>query len=234
MRKYNRLKDRYYEAFINDEDQEVFLEVPKDFPDWAPKEAYQAYIDARCDGHEEWWNALAFESEYYGFFDSMEEFVETQLLDENIDNDTYKDMYNSLYQDPFFECVDLYTFGRDIYFRYESELDTFFQEEDEYKYNASEFIGDYDEIIDPLEQFSEREKAILQGIVNNMEDDGDYEGAAVGYIQAVSELDEIPFRDVILNLENSSKYIDFKEGINYFFGDDGDFVYKDGYVFYVG
>ena len=76
--------------------------------------------------------------------------------------------------------------------------------------------------------------AILQGIGNSMEDEWDYEGVAVGYIEAVSELDEIPFRDVILNLEDSSKYIDFKKGINYFFGYNGDFVYEKGYVFYVG
>ena len=105
-------------------------------------------------------------------------------------------------------------------------------EEDEY--DASEFIGDYDEIIDPKAQFSEREMAILQGIGNSMEDEWDYEGVAVGYIQSVSEFDEIPFRDVILNLEDSSKYIDFKKGINYFFGYNGDFVYEKGYVFYVG
>ena len=67
-----------------------------------------------------------------------------------------------------------------------------------------------------------------------MEDDGDYEGAAVGYIQAVSELDEIPFRDIILDLDNYPKYTDFKKGINYFFGYNGDFVYEKGYVFYVG
>ena len=230
-RRYNYLKEKVTD-FIDDDSNRVELKVPKDFPEGEPKEAYQAYIDARCDGHEEWWNALAFESEYYGFYDSMEEFVETQFLDENIDKDTYKDMYNSLYEDPFFECVDLYTFGRELYHHYEPELKILIPEEDEY--DASEFIGDYDEIIDPKAQFSEREMAILQGIGNSMEDEWDYEGVAVGYIQSVSELDEIPFRDVILNLEDSSKYIDFKKGINYFFGYNGDFVYEKGYVVYVG
>ena len=229
-RKYNYLKEKVTD-FISDDDNNVELKVPNDFPEDIPEGAYQAYIDARCAGYEEGWNAEDFESKYYGFFDSMEEFVETQFLDENIDKDTYKDMY-TLYQDPFFECVDLYTFGRDIYHYYEPELKILIPEEDEY--DASEFIGDYDEIIDPKAQFSEREMAILQGIGNSMEDEWDYEGVAVGYIQSVSELDEIPFRDVILNLEDSSKYIDFKKGINYFFGYNGDFVYEKGYVFYVG
>lgn len=230
-RRYNYLKEKVTD-FIDDDDHNVELKVPNDFPERTDEGAYQAYIDARCDGHEEWWNAKDFESEYYGFYDSMEEFVEIQFLDENIDKDTYKDRYNSLYEDPFFECVDLYTFGRDIYFHYEPELKILIPEEDEY--DASEFIGDYDEVIDPKAQFSEREIAILQGIGNNMEDEWDYEGAAVGYIQAVSEFDETPFRDVILNLENSSKYIDFKKGINYFFGYNGDFVYEKGYVFFIG
>ena len=226
-RRYNYLKEKVTD-FIDDDDNRVELKFPKDFPEGEPKEAYQAYIDACCDGHEEYWNVEDFENKYFGFYDSMEEFVETQFLDWEVDKDTY----TSVYEDPFFECVNLYTFGRDIYLHYESDLETFFQEEDE-DTDASEFIGDYDEIIDPKEQFSEREKAILQGIGNNMEDDRDYEGAAVGYIQAVSEFDEIPFREVILDLDNYSKYTDFKEGINYFFGYNSDYVYEKGYVFYV-
>lgn len=227
-RRYNHLKEKGT-GFIDDDDNNVELKVPDDFPERTDEGAYQAYIDACCDGHEEWWNAEDFESQYFGFYDSMEEFVEIQFLDWEIDKDTY----TSVYGDPFFECVDLYTFGRDVYLHYESDLETFFQEEDE-DTDASEFIGDYDEVINPKEHFSEREIAILQGIGNNMEDEWDYEGAAVGYIQAVSEFDEIPFRDVILNLENSPKYIDFKKGIDHFFGNNSDYVYKDGYVFFIG
>ena len=146
-RRYNYLKEKVTD-FIDDDDHNVELKVPNDFPEDIPEGAYQAYIDARCAGYEEGWNAEDFKSEYYGFYDSMEEFVEIQFLDENIDKDTYKDMYNSLYQDPFFECVDLYTFGRELYHHYEPELKILIPEEDEY--DASEFIGDYDEIIDPL------------------------------------------------------------------------------------
>ena len=224
-RKYNYLKEKVTD-FIDDDDHNVELKVPNDFPDLVPEGAYQAYIDACCDGHEEWWNAEDFDDRYAGFYDSMEEFVEIQLLSWGVG----KDM--SLYEDPLFDCVDLYTFGKDIYRHYEPELKTLIPEEDEY--DTSEFIGDNDEITDPKAQFSEREMAILQGIGNSMEDEWDYEGVAVGYIQSVSELDEIPFRDIILNLEDSSKYIDFKKGINYFFGYNGDFVYEKGYVFYVG
>lgn len=89
MRKYNRIKERYYEAFINDEDQEVTLEVPENFPDWAPKEAYQAYIEARCDGNEEWWNAESFNSEYEGEYASMEDFVKHYYEDEEVLRDYY-------------------------------------------------------------------------------------------------------------------------------------------------
>lgn len=227
-RRYNYLKEKVT-GFIDDDDNNVELKVPDDFPERTDEGAYQAYIDACCDGHEEWWNAGDFDYRYCGFYDSMEEFVEIQFLSWGVDKDTYV----CLDEDPFFDCVDLYAFGRDIYLHYESELETLFSEEDE-DTDASEFIGDYDEVINPKEHFSEREKAILQGIGDSMSDEWDYEGAAVGYIEAISKFDKISFRDVILNLENSSKYIDFKEGIDCFFGYNGDFVYEKGYVFFIG
>ena len=49
MRKYSRLKEKTTD-FIGDNDNYVELEVPSDFPDWAPKEAYEAYIEGYCDG----------------------------------------------------------------------------------------------------------------------------------------------------------------------------------------
>ena len=47
MRKYNRLKERYFETdFIDDEDSKVFANgVPKDFPNDVPEGAYFAFLD---------------------------------------------------------------------------------------------------------------------------------------------------------------------------------------------
>lgn len=223
---------RYYEAFINDEDQEVILEVPEDFPDWAPKEAYRAYIEVRCDGHEEWWNARYFDFEYEGEYDSMEDFVKQYYESEEV----LRDSYDSLYDDPFFECVDLYTMGKEVYHIYEADLDALYEE---YNNNdeddASAFIGDDDESPTSfLDSLSDRKRKILDYIGKNAEDEWDYEGIAKGYIDAISELDDIPFRYVVFNFPNSDSFINYEDGINDLFGVYGNFAYKDGFVFNVG
>ena len=55
---------------------------------------------------------------------------------------------------------------------------------------------------------------------------------AEGYIKAISELDDISFRDVVFNFPNSSSLINYRYGIDGLFDAlNGDYYYYEGYVF---
>ena len=116
MRKYNRLKERYYETdFIDDADQKTKVEgrVPEDFPNWAPEEAYQAYIDAFYDGDETSWNLMDFLYSYEGRYDSAQSFLE-----ESLSRSSVEEFLNILS-----ESLDLEELGSKIYSFYEEEVD---------------------------------------------------------------------------------------------------------------
>ena len=229
MRKYSHLKEKTTE-FIGDDDKNVELEFPSDFPDWAPKEAYEAYIEGYCDGDESLWNAREFDDKYEGHYESMEDFVKEHYEDEEVFTDTY----SSIWKDPFFDCVDLYTMGMRVYSIYKADLDALYEEYyNEDGYDASAFIGDDDESPTSfLDSLSERERKILDYIGNTAEDEWDYKGMAEGYIKAISELDDVSFRYVVFNFPNSSSLIDYSCGINGLFDAlNGDYYYYNGYVF---
>ena len=229
MRKYSYLKEKTTD-FIGDDDRNVELEVPSDFPDWAPKEAYEAYIEGYCDGDESLWNAREFDEKYEGYYESMEDFVKEYYENEEVFTDTY----SSIWEDPFFDCVDLNIMGRRIYHIYEADLNALFEEyNNDDGYDASSFIGDDDESPTSfLDSLSEREKKILDYIGNTAEDEWDYDGMAEGYIKAISELDDISFRDVVFNFPNSSSLINYRYGIDGLFDAlNGDYYYYEGYVF---
>ena len=87
MRKYSRLKEKTTD-FIGDDDKNVELELPSDFPDWAPKEAYEAYIEGYCDGDESLWNVREFDEKYEGHYESMGDFVKEYYENEEALTDT--------------------------------------------------------------------------------------------------------------------------------------------------
>ena len=89
-----------------------------------------------------------------------------------------------------------------------------------------------------IEENSEEEKSKekrRRRILYNLKDTtkNGLEAVAEAYIKTISELEDIPFRNVILdNEENYEKYIDYSQGQNDVFDPlYGDYFYADGYVF---
>lgn len=231
MRRYSHLKEKTID-FIGDEDRNVEFEVPSDFPNGVPEEAYEAYIEGYCDGEESQWDVENFEDSYEGYYESMEDFV--KFFYEYI-SVPVRETYISIWDDPFFNCVNLHTLGQEIYNLYEDYLITLYEEynPEDIGYDASAFIGDNDESTTSfLDSLSERERRILEYIGKNAEDEYDYEGIAKGYIEAISELEDTSFRSVVLDFPNSSSFIDYREGVRDLFdGINGDYYYYNGYVF---
>lgn len=122
---------------------------------------------------------------------------------------------------------------------YKRAIDYFFEEINNNEivilHNPSVFIGDDDEPSPSFrETLPEREKIILDYIEEEAEEEGDYEGIAKGYICAISELEDIPFRYVVFDFPDSDSFINYKSGINGLFGRYGNFIYEDGFVFNLG
>lgn len=129
MRKYSRLKEAYYETeFIGDDDSKAGFDVdiPSDFPDWAPEGAYQAFINCYYDGDESQWNADVFSKVYEGEWDTIEDFVEHYF--EDIDTDEYwknlenKQGINVFENDSFYDCVDYRSLGQSVKEWYEDDI----------------------------------------------------------------------------------------------------------------
>ena len=215
MRKYSRLKEAYYETdFIGDDDQKVAKEVPWGFPEDIPVDAWVAYLN--FVGYD-YANLNNFLDTYQGPYE-VDEFIEAYYKNESVDIDTFK----SVLDDPFFHCVDLYNLGYDLCLSYEEELDARLEED-----NSDILIRDTEE----EKSKEKRRRRILYNLKDTTKNG--LEAVAEAYIKTISELEGIPFRNVILdNEENYKKYIDYSQGQNDIFDPlYGDYFYADGYVF---
>ena len=215
MRKYNRLKERYYETdFIDDNDQKAVKEVPWGLPKDIPVDAWVAYVNFVGQGYA---SLDAFLATYKGPYE-VDKFIEEYYKNESIDIDTFK----SVSDDPFFHCVDLYSLGDDLCLSYEEELGAHPEED-----NSDILIKDTEE----EESKEKRRRRILHNLKGTTKNG--FEAIAEAYIKTISELEGIPFRNVILNNEeNYKKYIDYSQGQNDIFDPlYGDYFYADGYVF---
>ena len=199
MRKYNRLKERYYETeFIDDEDTHTEVELPEDFPSDVPVGAYQAFIDCIYFGDETGWDLDVFWDAFEGNWGTVEEFTEHYYKDINIwDIEDDEDSFES---DSFYKCVDFEALGKyvkdilgDDVRRY-SETKELPNEEDEEKNYYIEWIADYGWFFNEHYRYSN-------------------EAFAKGYIMARAEKEGIPYRDAVYEIdEEEIPILDWKKG----------------------
>ena len=214
MRKYNRLKERYYETdFIDDDDQKVEIEekVPSDFPDWAPEGAYQAFINCYYYGDESQWNADVFSDVYEGDWGSLEDFIEHYFEDINTDEDWWdEDDEDSFDADEFYDCVDFRSLGEYVKKEYEEDI--------------KEYIVDGDLPSDEERAFYVKYLSDRANVLNLQ---SSY--LAKVYIMAVSEKEDISYRGAVRWIDKNIKKI-----IHWDWGTDIinlNYCYDNGYYF---
>ena len=214
MRKYNRLKERYYETdFIDDDDQKVEIEekVPSDFPDWAPEGAYQAFINCYYYGDESQWNADVFSDVYEGDWGSLENFVEHYFEDINTDEVWWdEDDGDAFDMDDFYYCVDFHSLGEYVKKEYEEDI--------------KEYIVDGDLPSDEERAFYVKYLSDRANVLNLQ---SSY--LAKVYIMAVSEKEDISYRGAVRWIDKNIKKI-----IHWDWGTDIinlNYCYDNGYYF---
>lgn len=218
MRKYNRLKERYYETnFINDEDTHTKAEFPEDFPlEYVPMEAYQAFIDCVCFGDDTGWDLDVFWNTFEGHWGTVEDFTEHYYKDvvpweDDDDEDSFE-------IDSFYNCVDFEALGKYVKGNLEEDVREYSEtkelpnEEDEEKNYYIEWIADYIWFFNKDYMYSN-------------------EAFAKGYIMAKAEREGIPYRDAIYEIdEEETSILDWKRGegvINSYYS------YSNGFFFSV-
>ena len=224
MRKYDRLKERYYETdFIDDADQKTKVEgrIPEDFPNWAPEEAYQAYIDAFYDGDETSWNLMDFLYSYEGRYDSAQSFLE-----ESLSRSSVKELLNILS-----ESLDLEELGSKIYSFYEEEVSKAMDELNA-DYDSSDFIGDEDSSEeDSLDKDPLEEAIVSEFCVIDSEGFKGYDDYAKKYIEILIDKGNLYIDEIIQNLKEDFEEPDIWDKlIDYYFGTN-DYIFYDGFVF---
>lgn len=256
-RRYNHLKERTTD-FIGDNDEILAKnseDIPSDFPEGYPEDAYFAYLDAFCDGNPDYWSASEFLDSYIGSSDSPEDFT-SEYYSEIIDDYFVKDNY-SLFKDEIFlsKGADLDEIGK---FVYRSPVgDAVWEalnpedDEDELETAKSMFIGDDDIDYEGTEEekkknlesepfIDEKDNFIFRRMVelfnDTVPDDDEYSSYAKAYIMAVSEYEGISYIRVVLDLQEKhpdKDFINWSVLADYLFdGLSGDFAFEDGYVFY--
>ena len=215
MRKYNRLKERYYETnFINDEDTHTEVELPEDFPSNVPIGAYRAFIDCVYFGDDTGWDLDVFWNTFEGEWGTVEDFTEHYYKDIDIWEDG--DDEDSFENDSFYNCVDFEALGKyvkdilgDDVRRY-SETKELPNEEDEEKNYYIEWIADYIRFFTEHYRYSN-------------------EAFAKGYIMAKAEREDISYRDAVYEIdEEETSILDWKKGkgiINSYY------TYSNGFFF---
>lgn len=215
MRKYNRLKERYYETnFINDEDTHTEVELPKDFPSNVPIGAYRAFIDCVYFGDDTGWDLDVFWNTFEGEWGTVEDFTEHYYKDIDIWEDG--DDEDSFENDSFYNCVDFEALGKyvkdilgDDVRRY-SKTKELSNEEDEEKNYYIEWIADYIWFFTEYYRYSN-------------------EAFAKGYIMAKAERENISYRDAVYEIdEDETSILDWKKGkgiINSYY------TYSNGFFF---
>lgn len=213
MRKYNRLKERYYETdFIDDDDQKVEIErkIPSDFPDWAPEGAYSAFLECFYEGDESEWNSDFFSDVYEGEFPSIEDFVEHYF--EDIDTDEgWEDLenkqgINAFEDDIFYDCVDFRSLEQSVKEWYDDDIK-------EYLIN-----GELPE--DEEEGFYVK---YLSNHINGLS------RIATVYIRAVAEREGLSYREAVRWIdENKKKILHWDWGIPFI---NDNYYHTDGFYF---
>ena len=211
MRKYNRLKERYYETeFIGDDDSKVGFDVgiPSDFPDWAPEGAYIAFIDCWCDGDVSKWNSYIFSEVYEGEYPSIEDFVEHYFEDDW--RSVGEEDETAFYLDDFYDCVDFRSLGQSVKEWYKDDIQ---------KYRINRELPK-----------NEKDSFYVKFLSNhiNILSSSNYE-IATAYIMAVAKRENLSYRGAVRWIdENKKKILHWDWGIPII---NDRYYYKDGFYF---
>ena len=212
MRKYNRLKERYYETdFINDEDSKVFANgVPKDFPNDVPEGAYFAFLDCFCEGDESKWDFEDFFEHYEGYWESLENFMEYYFRTIDTSYNGWNEDDDKVFEeDDFYRCVDFVSLGNFAKKRYE------------------EGIKDYLSWDDLPE---DKEEAFYVKFLSNNVNvlySSPYKWA-IAYIKAIAKREYLCYRDVVRSID------DRRHILHWDWGEDiikDTYLYSDGFFF---
>ena len=214
MRKYNRLKERYYETeFIGDDDSKVGFDVdiPPDFPDWAPEGAYYAFINCWCGGDESEWDENVFSDVYEGNWGPVENFVEHYFEDIDTDEEWEDEKDIEVFdEDRFYDCVDFRSLGQFVKERYEDSIKKY--------------------VIHSELPKNEEESFYVEYLSNHIgiSSSSNYE-IATAYIMAVSEKEDLSYRGAVRWIDENIKKI-----IHWDWGTDIiniNYCYDNGYYF---